>query len=433
MSVEEPTSPHRARSPLPALPESFLPREHALYRPRHADRQRTALVTAAVFFCVPLLLLVLGVRPGEFENRKLAEFPSPADGWGFFTGLNQWANDHLPLREQAVAAQDGISRGLFGEAPKFERPQGGVGPVQPPEDPSLDRPEPTAYVDVIEGKGNWLYLGHDIKDACRPALPTDEVFTRLARLRAAVEASGRRFVLVVAPNKTTMVPEYLPARYFGQECFTKARDNFWNNVVARTGALDLRPALRESAQRVGRPVYTEKDTHWTNEGGLVMARAITNAVKPGTSASWKVEQAGQVERASDLPPLLGRSDREMVQSYDISPDGKNVRSREVPGDPRQPQRVTQPPAPGVVNAKVGLLGDSFSFYVVRYLVAGFTDITLQHVDAVTTDPHQVGRMLADNDVVVLEAAERNLVGGINSILNPQVIDAIAEELAKRPR
>ncbi|MGM1058217.1 alginate O-acetyltransferase AlgX-related protein [Saccharothrix sp. Mg75] len=424
------------RSALPPTPESLLPRDHALYRPRHSDRQHGALVAAVVFFCVPALLLVVGVRPAEFENRKLADLPSITAGWGFFTGLNSWANDHIPFRDKAVAVDNAVNR-LFGDAPPpptKQRQDQPSGPIPlPPKDPSLDQPEPTAYVRAIVGKDDWLYLGDDVEDACEPSLRTDEVFARLAALRQAVEASGRKFVLTVAPNKSTVMPEYLPGRYFGKTCHERASDYFWRQLGPKTGAIDLRKGMKAEAERIKAPVYSKYDSHWTHDGGLVMVRAVVDAVQAGRTSSWKVEPSSKVERQGDLAPLLGRTEREEMQAYDVKPDGSTTRSRAVNGDPRQPQRFTQPAGKGVVGKKVGVLGDSFAFYTAQYLVAGFTDITIQHVDGVVADPRAVGRMLAGTDVVVLEAAERNLLGGINPILNPDAIGVIAEELAANPR
>ena len=81
MTVTGSARPQPRRS-LPPVHESWLPSEHPLHRPRHAIRQRTSLICAVVFFCTPLLLLLLGVRVPNIENRQLAAFPSPGDGWG---------------------------------------------------------------------------------------------------------------------------------------------------------------------------------------------------------------------------------------------------------------------------------------------------------------------------------------------------------------
>ena len=56
-------------------------------RVRHAARttarpgRLVPLVLASAFFFAPLGAFVLGQRPVAFENRALAEFPSPSDGW----------------------------------------------------------------------------------------------------------------------------------------------------------------------------------------------------------------------------------------------------------------------------------------------------------------------------------------------------------------
>ena len=394
-----------------------------------------------MFFCVPLLLLGVGVRAPEFENRKLADFPSISDGWGFLTGLDRWAIDQLPLRDSAVLAEDGISRGVFGESPPFataepEKPDVGPAVVAPPVEPKTPIPAPPAplkYQKVVEGSDGWLYLGEDIQGACEPQLPLAEVFARVNALRSVVESSGRKFVFLVAPNKSTMVPEHLPPGLFGADCAAAARDEFWRRLSAETRAVDLRPVLDIAAKRVKGPVYSKLDTHWTFDGGLVFSRAIAEQVKPGITATWRNSPAKVVKLPGDLSSLLGQGRSVVLQSYDMAPDGSNVRSPNVDGSFLDPRRITQKPGKGVVDTKVGLVGDSFAMYVRQYVAPGFADISMQNSDHVPHDPARTGAMLADNDVVVFEAAERSLVGGTNPMLNPDVQAAIGAELAKKPR
>lgn len=421
---------------LPAVPESLLPREHALYRPRHSGRQRSALTMAVLFFCAPALMLIVGVRPAEFENRKLADFPSITAGWGFFTGLNAWANDHIPLRDHAVAAANGISRGVFGEAPPVAKPphQEPNGPIPlPPKDPSLDRPEPTAYVRAIEGKGDWLYLGEDIERACEPLLPVPEVFDRLQALRTAVESSGRKLVLVVAPDKVTTVPQNLPSKYFGAKCAAEAREEFWKSVSRETGALDLRDALRAEAESRKEPVYQQLDSHWTTEGGLVMVRAVAERIQPGVTKSWDFRSAGSSEADAGLPPLLGRTGKMTINNYDLAPDGKTVRGKKLDEPFPAPQRSTQTAGTGVVRPKVVMLGDSFAAPVAEYMSAAFADFTFIHLNTAASDPKPTGQMMATADVVVVEVVERNMLSGNSSVMSSRHLETFKAELARQPR
>src|SRR5690606_29540335 len=197
---------------LPPVHEAWLPKEHPLHRPRHAKRQLTALLCVLVFFTAPVISWVFGARPQPLENRPMAEFPSITDGWGFFTGLGPWATDHLPFRQQPIQSVDGVSRFVF-QAPA--RLSGGSrsAVARPGEQPELDE---NVFPPVIEGKDGWLFLGHDISYRCVPRMDLDRVIAGLRRWRDVVEASGRKFVLVIAPDKSTLYPEYLPDEYAGQ-------------------------------------------------------------------------------------------------------------------------------------------------------------------------------------------------------------------------
>lgn len=416
-----------------------MPSEHILYRPRHGPRQRIALVAATIFFGVPLLLLLVGVRAPAIENRRLAEFPEPAEGWGFFTALGGWATDHVPLRGAALSTADVVSRGVFGEPPPYgqgtaHRPAA-EGPVTPP-DPGADKrmelPK-SSFPLVIEGRQGWLYLGYDVQGACVPDRPMTEVMAAMRRLRAAVEASGRRFVVVVPPNKTTMVPEMLPDRYLGSACAAEARAVFWDQVVPELRAVDVRGRLIDAAIRQGALLYTPPDTHWTHQGALIMTRAIAEAVEPGITESWRAMPGRILEQAGDLPPMIGQSATYRSQGFDLAPDGVTVRSRTVDADFRSALGLGQGPGEGVVGQKIGMIADSFSEPAKSYLDAGFSDLIVVHADGVGAKPRAVAKSFADAEVIVFEVVERSLVGGENPVLDPEVLDTFVAELARHPR
>ena len=133
--------------------------------PPPPSSRSTPLVAVAVIGLVllflPALAFVVGARAEPIENRPLADFPSPADGWSFFPGMNAWSTDHLPLRKDAVALNDRLVEGLFGEAPVTGGSSGptvgGSGGAG-----SLDNLFPR----VIEGDDGWLYYGGDMKKPC---------------------------------------------------------------------------------------------------------------------------------------------------------------------------------------------------------------------------------------------------------------------------
>ncbi|MTD58322.1 alginate O-acetyltransferase AlgX-related protein [Amycolatopsis pithecellobii] len=437
MTGEPRLRPHRPGG-LPATPESWLPREHSLYRPRHSRRQRTALVCAVVFFLTPALAFVAGVRPAAFENRALHGFP-PGEGWAFFTGLSDWATDHLPLREQGVDAARDISTGVFGDPPQSGQTEssGPIGLGLPTTTRPKDNDPPGGYPPLIYGSDDWLYLGVDMSNKCVPTLSPDGVVRAFQRLRAAVENSGRRFELVIAPDKSTAAPEHLPSTYAGKDCARAASATFWRNATSRLGDVDLRPSLTATATRVGHPLYDANDSHWTYEGGLTMTYALAEAIQPGITASWLVGPRTINPWPADLPMLIGKSADRRLMTYTLKPDGVTDREHYVASDFRAPLELKQDtatPSTGVIGANTAVLADSFTQFASPFLAAAFQNVTIVHAETMAQDTTaNATKLLADRDVVVVELAERNAAGGASPLLRDSVIDQIAAVLASHPR
>jgi alginate O-acetyltransferase complex protein AlgJ len=413
---------------LPPVHEAWLPREHSLYRPRHSRRQRTALLCALVFFAAPALSYLFGLHPAQFENRALAAFPSIGRGWSFFTSLPQWGTDHLMFREQAVHAADGISRGLFGEPPPLSHPSEQV-PLQAPQSAPTT---PVAYSNVIEGGNGWLYLGEEVADHCQQAVPLPETVARLRRLRDTITASGRRFVVVVAPDKTTMAPQYLPDNFVGKSCLESMTARFWQAMDGEDYVLDLRSQLADWGNRLGAPVYGPQDAHWSDEGGIVMTRALAEKLRPGISSTWQVTPTSPWEVTADLPPLIGRSGTTSGTHYAIKPDGRHDQTRPTPSDFMTPVHLDTAKGPGTYGLNVGLLGDSFTIRTMPYLAAAFRDLTALHYSTAEQDHGAAAAdLVASSNVVVLEVAERSLVrGGMAVLDSPGAMDTIVGRLGQ---
>jgi alginate O-acetyltransferase complex protein AlgJ len=430
---------------LPPVHEAWLPKEHSLHRPRHGKRQLTALISALIFFATPTLMWVVGMRADEIENHKLAGFPGLGQGWGAFTGLDEWATDNLVFRAGAVQATDWISRTFFGEAAPFDQggePTGPLpgsptqhDPVNPgPSAPGEDQPNGSdaGFRRVVEGTDNWLYFGTDARAKCHPQQPLDQTVTQLVKLRSVVESSGRQFVLVVVPDKTTMVPEHLPASYPGKDCADPVTPDLWRTVVQVAGAMDIRPRLSAAADKLGRPVYYPQDTHWTHEGAIEMVGALADDVKPGVTKRWRLQAKERYSADADLPPLIGKTGKNNATSYWLRPNGKADRTEPGESDLLAPLHHESTPLQGQVFAKTLVLGDSFLVAASRYLPAAFADVTMQYYVTAGEKPDQVIRTMGDAEIVVVEIVERNLAAGTPEILTKSFIDKLGVELAKRP-
>lgn len=422
--------------------EAWLPREHSLHRPRHGRRQLTALGSALVFFVAPTLMWIGGMRPTEIENHKLAVLPSIVDGWGFFTGMDKWSTDNLVFRAGAVQATDWVSRTIFGEPAPFDQGGGGApgGPLNgsPSGGESEERPDPTEGTDqagfrrVVEGSNGWLYFGSDALSKCRPQQPLDTTVQQLTMLRAAVEASGREFVLVPVPDKSTMVPEHLPETYPGKDCAAAVTPDLWRKLIRVGGGMDIRPRLQYAADRYKHPVYYPLDTHWTHEGAIEMVSAVAEELQLGVSDRWQVQPEDEYTSPADLPPLIGRKGDNSATLYKLKPDGKTDRTTQGAKELEEPVHRTSKPLRGTVTKPTAVLGDSFLLTGSHYFSAAFTDVTMQYYHSAGANPDQVIKTMADNEVVVLQVVERNIAAGVPEVLDETFIAKAAQELAKRP-
>ncbi len=100
--------------------------------PRPPRRRRATIlmaVVAIVFFFGPGVAYLGGARAKEIENRRLTSFPSISQGWSALPQLGRWAVDHLPGRQQAVDANDAVTRHVFGEYPNYGTHRHRPGPV----------------------------------------------------------------------------------------------------------------------------------------------------------------------------------------------------------------------------------------------------------------------------------------------------------------
>lgn len=388
------------------------------------------------------------MRPSEIENHELASFPSFGDGWGLFTGMEGWATDNLVFREEAISAADWVSRTFFGEPAPFD--QGGgtpTGPLpgtpgeqdtdtQPDQDGSVDGPpagsDQAGYRQVVEGADGWLYFGADALSKCHPTKPLTETIAQLAKLRDVVERSGRTFVLVLVPDKTTMVPEYLPDSYPYEDCAAPVTPQVWQQSIEVAGGMDMRPRLAAAAERNNKPMYYPQDTHWTSEGALEMVKAVATEVKPGVADDWRIQRKDQEKVTADLPKLIGRKGQNDVVNYRFKPDGRYDRARKPTIDLVAPKHYDSRELSGMVYAPTVVLGDSFLVNASSYLPAAFADLSMQYYRSAVNRPDEVIDTVTDSEIVVLQVVERNIAAGAVDIVDQAFLTRLDQELQKHP-
>ena len=134
---------------------------------------------------------------------------------------------------------------------------------------------------VIVGEDHFLYFQDTLDSFLKKNPLTDEeirsIGTALSNLTAYAEAHGARLLFVCAPNKNTVYPEFMPARYrIVPSNAMSDLDRLYAYLDAETTVdyLDLRPVLEGAKQET--LLYHKRDSHWNGCGAHVAYEAMMN-------------------------------------------------------------------------------------------------------------------------------------------------------------
>jgi len=143
----------------------------------------------------------------------------------------------------------------------------------------------TSPVDeVIIGQDGWLFFNQNGMLDDFMGLDTNSMEKFIIILQALqnhvkiCRNFGCRYMFVMAPNKQSVYPEYLPSfiRYAGG---TTIADKLITLLRARPVApfLDLRPALRDAKKIT--PIYFRTDTHWNERGAFFAYQRVIGKLR----------------------------------------------------------------------------------------------------------------------------------------------------------
>ncbi len=134
------------------------------------------------------------------------------------------------------------------------------------------------FPNVLIGKEDWLYYTgeNNLQDyECTIPFTVAElaaVREHLLEWDAQLQQRGIRFYVVIAPNKESIYPQYLPNQV--QAGVRACRvDQVMQELQGTTlEVLDLRAVLKTAAQ--SKQVYYRTDTHWNSVGAMIASREI---------------------------------------------------------------------------------------------------------------------------------------------------------------
>ena len=254
---------------------------------------------------------------------------------------------------------------------------------------------------VIAGRDDFLFFAETLDSYTGDNAMTDGEISAaadsLAALHAYAEEHGADFLFIAAPNKNSVYPEMMPARYT-MEAQSRDLDRLYAALDARgVPYLDLRPIL--DAAKSERLLYHKRDTHWNTEGARIAWEAIGGTL---ALALPDFDGAGVTEVSDfkgDLDTLLFPS-REMFDDNTVyNLDGQYIFTSAY-ATPMDMTITTR----GAGSGRLLMFRDSFANALIPLMAATFAETQLERAVPYRMDLLES----APADYVIVEIAERNL-------------------------
>jgi hypothetical protein len=171
---------------------------------------------------------------------------------------------------------------------------------------------------ALVGRGGWLFYkpGFDDMVSRGGGMPraTNDPVTAIVAWRDALAARGIQLLVMLAPNKESIYPDYLTRREEpGQTLMApQTRDLLKRLNVAKVECVDLFALFahaRTNAARAGTaPLYLQQDSHWSPAGVALAAKAVAQRLaEKGWVKSGRTfyrEKPLVVERLGDVVRML---------------------------------------------------------------------------------------------------------------------------------
>jgi len=253
-----------------------------------------ALLLAPLFLPHGLAVLGISEGPAARENRRKTPLPpislAATDFKAFAAQLTKAYPDTFPFRDWMIRSGNILSIALFRESPSK---------------------------DVILGQDGWLFynMEMDLEDWLGVDLYSPEELAQAKRVLSArrdwLAKHGIAFLVVIAPNKSTLYGRFLPGSFHRLEAASRLDQLAKAMREADIPFLDLRPALTRASQE--HRTYQKTDSHWDGWGAFAGAQAIVQALRGRFPAMAPLDPANyqlalETRPGGDLAGMLLLSD-----------------------------------------------------------------------------------------------------------------------------
>lgn len=268
---------------------------------------------------------------------------------------------------------------------------------------------------AIFGRRDWLfYSGNNSEGYYRGTnilsdAEMDSWRQTFERLDAVCKEKGIDLVILVAPNKEQMYPEYMPT--YQVETERKRQDVMLEYMTQNSSVKYLYPKSELSVTKIFYDVFYKQDTHWNLLGGFTGTMAVYRALGLATTNVFELDVKETTRTGGDLSNFSGYSTtyREWSVSYknDLTTTRQNYENHVTSSSTELSQFFT----PGAIYAdkKLVVMGDSFRHAMSTFMTKDFGKSTFAHRDELVYETPVVVdalRELGEGDVLVLMCVER---------------------------
>ncbi len=273
---------------------------------------------------------------------------------------------------------------------------------------SAAAPSAAARKRVVVGSDGYLFSSQDWTVPCQDAATAGATAQLLVDLGAALEKGGRGPVLLLGPDKSTIMTGNLPKTGIPDAaCHAAVDQAFWKKASSTRAFLDLRAPLKKAAS--SGQVYYRKDTHFSHGGDTVYTISLLRRLDPLLAlAQGRVVKAGTVR--GDLATVLGLPAGETVSAPTVLNPGVVV--TELPERkvglivPVKSFTATPTAATGrVLPGRTVFVGDSFTAVDMYQLSQLSAETVFVWTDS-TAPLQPMLDEIAQGDRVVVEVVER---------------------------
>ena len=298
----------------------------------------------------------LGLKPPRLDSRALFNN-------AYYLSFDQYFNDSFSLRSLLIFAKRWLDYRLF---------------------------HMTDTDGVHVGTDGWLYSRQSIddyrKEDCREKQDIEQLALALHATERLVAATGRRFYFIVAPNKSSIYPEFVGPLPQSPSCNYNRYDLLLKAIETNPLKSFVRlDQLLRNTKKCGTLLYDPASRFWNAHGALVAAGAIHRHIA-------KNQVSKPVLDYTAIGPVSSGDLKSQLMGLSTATEDESVKHLMGSGQPDLPYGI--------------IYGDDFIQNQLAYIEQMFNRLDVIRTDSFPSRQHEED--LRAYDIILLERAESAL-------------------------